>query len=310
MRINSIIQHAKFRAWLLIIAAFFYSYTSFAVEPVGLLQLKPVKEKWSKDSVVKILAIGNSFSEDAIEHYLYGLAKAGGYKVIIGNLYIGGAPLALHWKNAKADNAAYEYRKIAVDGKKERFPKTSIAKALVDEKWDYISFQQSSPNSGLYETYVEPLPLLFNYVKQRATNSKVKYVLHQTWAYAKNSTHAGFASYHQDQLKMYNDIVGTTKKVWELAPFNLLVPTGTAIQNARTSFIGDNMCRDGYHLNLYIGRYTASCTWYEAIFKESVVRNTYRPDKVTEREAMAGQAAAHKAIKKPFKVTKLKAFLN
>lgn len=308
MKFKNIIQHTKFRAWFLIIAALFYSYTSLAAQPTNLFQFEQGKAKWNKDSVVKILAIGNSFSEDAVEHYLYGLAKAGGYKIIIGNLYIGGAPLALHWKNAKEDNAAYEYRKIAIDGKKERFPKTSIAKALADEKWDYISFQQSSPNSGLYETYVEPLPLLFDYVKQRTTNPKVKYVYHQTWAYAKNSTHNGFACYDKDQLKMYNDIVSTTKKAWKLAPFNLLVPTGTAIQNARTSFIGDNMCRDGFHLNLYIGRYTASCTWYEAIFKESVAGNAYRPDKVTEREAAAGQAAAHQAIKRPLKVTKLKDF--
>ena len=308
MKFKNSINRTKFRAWFLVIAALFYSYTSLAIQPISLLKLEHTSKKWGKDSVIKILAIGNSFSEDAIEHYLFGLAKAGGYKVIIGNLYVGGAPLALHWKNAKADNAAYEYRKIAIDGKKERFPKTSIAKALADEKWDYISFQQSSPNSGLYETYVEPLPLLFDYVKQRAINPKVKYVYHQTWAYAQNSTHKGFANYDKDQMKMYSDIVTTTKKAWKLASFSLLVPTGTAIQNARTSFIGDNMCRDGYHLNLYIGRYTASCVWYEAVFKESVIGNSYRPDKVTQREALAGQAAAHKAIKRPFKITRLKDF--
>ena len=82
----------------------------------------------SKDSVIKILAIGNSFSEDAVEQYLYGLAKAGGYKVIIGNLYIGGAPLELHLKNAQEDKDVYEYRKVGVDGKKDRYPKTSISK--------------------------------------------------------------------------------------------------------------------------------------------------------------------------------------
>lgn len=28
----------------------------------------------------------------------------------------------------------------------------------------------------------------------------------------------------------------------------MIIPTGTAIQNARTSFVGDHMNRDGYHL--------------------------------------------------------------
>ena len=38
--------------------------------------------------VVKILAIGNSFSADAVEQELYGLFAAEGKDVIIGNLYI------------------------------------------------------------------------------------------------------------------------------------------------------------------------------------------------------------------------------
>ena len=37
---------------------------------------------------VKILAIGNSFSADAVEQELYGLFEAVGQKVVIGNMYI------------------------------------------------------------------------------------------------------------------------------------------------------------------------------------------------------------------------------
>ena len=39
---------------------------------------------------IKILAIGNSFSEDAIEQYLHEIADADGIETIIGNLLIGG----------------------------------------------------------------------------------------------------------------------------------------------------------------------------------------------------------------------------
>ncbi len=278
---------------------------------VGAFALKAERVKFvpfdrpNKDSVIRILAIGNSFSEDAVEHYLYGLAKAGGYKVIIGNLYIGGAPLDLHLKNAQEDKEVYEYRKVGVDGKKDRYPKTSIAKALADENWDYISFQQASPKSGLFDTYVEPLPPLFEYVKARATNPKVKYVWHQTWAYAQNSTHNGFASYNKDQMRMYDSIIDASKRVMKLVPFDLLVPSGTAIQNARTK-LGDVLCRDGYHLDLNVGRYTASCAWYEAIFKKNVIGNLYKPDKVSGADALTAQEAAHKAVKKPYAVSKLK----
>ena len=62
---------------------------------------------------IKILAIGNSFSADAVEQELYGLFEAAGQKVIIGNLYIGGCPLEKHAANAASDAAAYSYRKIS-----------------------------------------------------------------------------------------------------------------------------------------------------------------------------------------------------
>ncbi|MGE6218206.1 DUF4886 domain-containing protein [Nubsella zeaxanthinifaciens] len=282
-----------------------------SIVSIGTFSLKADEIKFahfdrpSKDSVIKILAIGNSFSEDAVEQYLYGLAKAGGYKVIIGNLYIGGAPLELHLKNAQEDKDVYEYRKVGVDGKKDRYPKTSISKALADENWDYISFQQASPKSGLFDTYVEPLPPLFEYVKSRATNPKVKYIWHQTWAYAQNSTHNGFISYNKDQMRMYDGIVDASKRVMKLVPIDILVPSGTAIQNARTK-LGDVLCRDGYHLDLNVGRYTASCTWYEAIFKKSVIGNLYKPEKLSGADALTAQEAAHKAVKKPYSVSKLK----
>ena len=39
---------------------------------------------------VRILAIGNSFSQDAVEQNLHELAAAEGIPTIIGNMYIGG----------------------------------------------------------------------------------------------------------------------------------------------------------------------------------------------------------------------------
>lgn len=276
---------------------------SVSPERAAVAEPRQVPAQQKQDRIVRILAIGNSFSEDAVEYYLYGLAKAGGYKVVIGNLYIGGAPLSLHWKNAQEDKAAYEYRKIDVAGKKERFPATSLSKALADEPWDFISFQQASPNSGQFTTFTTPLPMLLKYVKERTHQPHVKYVWHQTWAYAQNSTHQAFVNYDKDQMKMYQAITDASRKVMAFAHFDRLIPSGTAVQNARATFIGDNLCRDGYHLNLNVGRYTASCAWYEAIFRKDVRRNPYKPEKVSDREAAAAKAAAHDAVKAPYKIT-------
>ncbi len=43
----------------------------------------------------------------------------------------------------------------------------SLEAVLADEDWDYVSLQQASPFSGMYETYEASLPELIEYVKVR-----------------------------------------------------------------------------------------------------------------------------------------------
>ena len=264
-------------------------------------------EESKNDQVIKILAIGNSFSQDAIETNLFELAQAENIQLIIGNLYIGGASLDLHWNNAKDDKAAYQYRKIDINGNKTNTTETSIGDALADEDWDYISFQQVSSNSGIFHTYVNPLPLLYKYVQQRTTNPNVKYILHQTWAYSQDSDHKRFINYSHDQMRMYKAIVDAVFHARHLSPIDIIVPAGTAIQNGRTSFIGDNFCKDGYHLNV-IGRYTAACTWFESLLNKSVIGNSFKPEALSDYEADIAQHAAHYAVMRPKEITELKDF--
>ena len=86
----------------------------------------------------------------------------------------------------------------------------------------------------------------------------------------------GFKNYDQNQMKMYTSIVNAVKKAANLVGIKKIIPSGTAIQNARTSFIGDHMNRDGYHLDLTIGRYTAACTWFEALTHQNVWTQSIR----------------------------------
>lgn len=257
------------------------------------------------DGVLKVLAIGNSFSEDAVEHYLYGLAAAENVPIVIGNLYIGGASLDLHWKNAQNNAANYDYRRIALDGTKTSTPSSTIEEVVSSENWDYISLQQVSVNSGMYETFVTPLPPLVEYVKEKATNSKVQLILHQTWAYSENSTHDGYQeNYNHDQVVMYEAIVEAVRKAQNLANIDHVIPVGTAIQNGRTSLIGDNFNRDGYHLNV-IGKYTAASTWFESLTGINVIGNTYKPESLVDFDVEVAQHAAHAAVINPDEVTEL-----
>ena len=266
--------------------------------------LLPAGGVYAQQKTVRILAIGNSFSQDAVEQYLHELAEAEGISTIIGNMFIGGCSLERHVKNARDNAPAYAYRKIGTDGKKREKGKMSLETVLADEDWDYVSLQQASPFSGMYETYEASLPELIEYVKARLPK-KTKLMLHQTWAYASTSRHSGFKNYNCNQLTMYQAIADAVKKAAKANKIKIVIPSGTAIQNARTSFIGDHLNRDGYHLDVKIGRYTAACTWFERIFKHNVVGNPYTPEGLDEARKAVAQKAAHAAVKHPYKVTDL-----
>ena len=47
-------------------------------------------------ATLRILAIGNSFSQDAVEQNLYEICAAAGQQVIIGNMYIPGCSIDKH----------------------------------------------------------------------------------------------------------------------------------------------------------------------------------------------------------------------
>ena len=252
------------------------------------------------DRPLKLLAIGNSFSEDAIEQNLFELAGAAGHQMVIGNMYIGGCSLERHWGNAQSNKPDYDYRKIGIDGKMTRTANYTLDKALRDEQWDYVSLQQVSQLSGMYSSFQPDLDSLIDYVRARVP-ATTKLIWHVTWAYAQNSTHGGFSNYDRNQEKMYRAIVeGAQRLKKENAQFSLFVPVGTAIQNARTSFVGDHLNRDGFHLDLVLGRYTAACTWFECLFGTKVVGNRYAPKGLDKAQKAVAQWSAHLAVERPF----------
>ena len=98
--------------------------------------------------MMKILAIGNSFSQDAVS-YLHQIAAAGGTDVKVVNLYIGGCPLITHWENVEQDAKQYIYERNGAS--EERM--VSIREALEEEAWDIVTLQQASAFSGRFDTY-------------------------------------------------------------------------------------------------------------------------------------------------------------
>jgi hypothetical protein len=249
----------------------------------------------ANDRVIKILAIGNSFSEDATETFLNKLAEGGQVKILIGDAVIGGCPLERHWNNAVFDIPGYSYRKIDPEGKKVVESQKTLAEIIEDEAWDYISFQQASPISGVYSTYIPYLQNLLGYAKEHAKNPQVQFAFHITWAYEGTSTHGGFVKYGKDQTTMFDAIVDAAQRAALKSGINILLPSGPAIQYARETELGDHFCRDGYHLN-NLGKYTAASVWYEVLTGNPVMENPFLLPEISENESRVLQQSAHKAI--------------
>ena len=116
------------------------------------------------------------------------------------------------------------------------------------------------------------------------------------------------AEKQEKYVGMYKAILAAGKRAMSEGGIGTVIPSGTAIQNARGTFLGDSMNRDGYHLELTYGRYTAACAWYEALTGRDVRRNAWHPASITPETAAACRAAAHAACRKPYKVTPLPAY--
>ncbi len=263
---------------------------------------------WKEDGVLRILMIGNSYSDDAIE-YVGSIAQSLNVQISLGNLYIGNCSLIQHLTNLKNNAANYEYRTFSADTNFAwKNTKNYSANAAIElEDWDFISLQQNSTETGhpdSYSTLDELIPLV------RQHNSTATLVWHMPWADAFDSQYSVFATYGKDMIGMYNAYVSATKdRILTRPEFSAVLPTGTAIQNARTSFLGvkgDILNRDGHHLSYSIGRYIASLTVFAKLSGVDISGLTWAPAGVTEAQKRVALESAMNAISSPYAITQSK----
>ncbi len=252
---------------------------------------------------VSILAIGNSFSVDAMQ-YLYGYLKQAGYEeIFLGNLYIGGCSLEKHAGNITGGTAAYTYYTNS-KGTWSTVNSQDAVSAMKSRKWDYVSMQQASDWSGVPDSYEPYLSTIVDAVKTHCPEAKRMW--HMTWAYQANSTHGSFPKYGCVQIRMYNAIVDAVRtRVLSRGDFDFVIPCGTAIQNLRTSFIGDTVTRDGYHMSYDIGRVATALMWLKQIDGGPLEGIDIKPAgySQTQQQAAAIKDAVEKAYTKPLEVT-------
>lgn len=258
---------------------------------------------------VRILGIGNSFTVDALEQHFQPLLDAEGVDAVIGYPYRGGTFLSQHdaW-STRTDTLPYNYRKF----KNGNYTTTGLASyslkmAMEDEPWDWVIIQSDHDSAGIYQSYVPYMEHLIDFVHANCSNPNVKIGFYMTWAYDATSTYSGFRLYNYNQKLMYDSIIACAQQLMAAHPeLEVLIPAGTAVQNARTSYMGERLNRDGYHLHYDHGRYIAALSWYEVLLGKSALEVTWAPSSITQQCAEMCRAAVHASVQKPYEVTSLK----
>jgi hypothetical protein len=250
---------------------------------------------------LKVLAIGNSFSEDAMTYLAEIAVNYGLENFTFAYLYIGGASLETHWTTVQNGTSSYRYEKNSENEWDNRGNK-SLLIGLLDEEWDIVTMQQASGYSGMTDTFQPYLDNLVDYVNENKLTDTT-FMWHQTWAYAQSSTHSAFPNYDSDQMTMFNAIVDAAQNyILNDDTFRQIIPAGTALQNVRSSSVGDNVNRDGYHLNSY-GRFVAGLMWFKTITGFSIDDITYKPSSVTDEQLVIAKEAVNNAYMQMFAVT-------
>lgn len=257
---------------------------------VQLIGLMPAAAAGASESTStpKVLIIGNSYSLDVMYYQLHNVLRTEGVMdYTMGVLYYAGCTLNRHASNSKNNTAEYTYYKIK--GPANAWTKTAntaMLTALQDEDWDYIFLQQSSGYSARPASYNEDLDTLIAYVNKNKTNPNAKLGWHMTWSYqelykdGKTYSEHFVNDFQASPLLMFNGIASTVQSQILSRPFDCVVPSGTAIQNARSSYIGDNLNRDGQHLN-DMGRLIASYCWFSFLTGKPITDVKYKPSALT-----------------------------
>lgn len=218
-----------------------------------------------KDTPLKILAIGNSFTNCAI-HYLPHLIKGlEDDSVCVAKLVKSSASLSMHWKSHISNSADYDLYYSDGGTYKETDIKT-IDEALTILDWDIIVIQQVSGLSGIYSSYEPYLHYLLELFQESNPGSLSAWQC--TWAYMPGTVHQDFFRYEYDSERMYTAIIGACSRI--SSQVDIVIPSAVAIRRLREAFpeVEDGFTKDGFHLDLTgLAGVTLSALWHECLIE-------------------------------------------
>ncbi|MBQ8849465.1 MAG: DUF4886 domain-containing protein [Clostridia bacterium] len=216
---------------------------------------------------IKVLSIGNSFSQDA-QRYLYGIARADGIEIKAVNLYIGGCSLSKHCRNILSEDDVYSFE---INGICNTGIKVSMKEALLSDDWDYITIQQQSLESCDYDTFTPYLEILNEYVRRHCPKAKI--LLLKTWGYKNGSEKLEKAGYSSNR-EMFEDIEKAYAKAKERISAKRIIPLGNAVAMA-AEMGAENIYRDEFHMSMGFGRYLLGLVFYGSLVGRPVDINPF-----------------------------------
>lgn len=209
--------------------------------------IKPVSMKRR----VRILSIGNSYSQDALGYVPFILPEIeDSLDVEIGIMYMSGATLQQHYNNFINEVSAYTYYLFNGGVSWKNLGSYTIQRALESQSWDMIILQQGSTSSWDWSTYQPYLNKLVNLIY-----GKINYPVKFGWMLTQSRPKVGDHIYTDEEiLSHFNSIAKNSQRVMNETLCEFIFPVGTAVQNARTTSLnnlGDygKLCSsDGGHL--------------------------------------------------------------
>ena len=216
---------------------------------------------------MQVLAIGNSFSQDATA-YLKKISDCGNGDITVVNLFIGGCPLSRHYRNMLSCERAYS---MEFNGQTTGFF-VSLEEALLSRDWDVITLQQASPVSPKYSSYQPYISRLADYIRECCP--KAKLIIHETWAYEEGSVRLANLKFEK-RVDMYNALHEAYTQAAEDIEADRIIPSGTLMQKLIENGV-TRLHRDTFHASLDIGRYALALLWFRVLTGKSVLGNSFK----------------------------------
>lgn len=217
---------------------------------------------------MKILSIGNSFSDDA-QRYLHAIARAEGVDIETFNLCIAGCPLETHAANVKGVEKKYYYH---YNGDVECNDLITLQEGIAMREWDIVTLQQVSSHSFKEDTYYPYIYEVAAYVREKLPKAKI--YIHQTWAYEHGCQRAFEVTDGRGAEYMLDGIRRAYKRAKEEIKAEAIIPSGELMELLYQNGAA-KIYRDTFHASYGLGRYAVGLLWFKLFTGRSVLNNSY-----------------------------------